>query len=279
MKLARGLQSSLLLVVLVGSSPPAVAQSKKAPHGFDQRHKGVEAGKVHKVEYDSKTVGARRKMVVYTPPGYSSRQKYPVLYLMHGLGGDQTDWTKNDAEVILDNLHAHKKIVPMIVVMPDNRSSAHPHPPEDKREESEEYNRFEGELLGDVIPFVESHYPAIAEPRGRALAGLSMGGGQALNIGLKHPDTFTWVGAFSAGGIHSKQVASLLDHPASAKPLRLLWISCGDKDSDKWGHLKKLHEDLELKGVPHVWYVDAGGEHVWPVWKNDLYWMSQRLFR
>ena len=272
-------RSLLVVAVLGGSSLPAVAQSEKAPHGFDQRHKGVAAGKLRKVEYDSKTVGARRKLVVYTPPGYSSRQKYPVLYLMRGLGGDQTDWAKNDAEVILDNLHARNKVVPMIVVMPDNRASAHPHPPQDKREEAEEYNRFEGELLGDVIPFVESHYPAIAEPRGRALAGLSIGGGQALNIGLAHPDTFTWVGAFSAGGIHPRRAAFLLDHPASAKPLRLLWISCGDKDSDKWERLKKFPEDLVLKRVPHVWHVDAGVEHVWPVWKNDLYRMSQLLFR
>ena len=134
------------------------------------------------------------------------------------------------------------------------------------------------ELLGDVIPFVESHYPVIADPNGRALAGLSMGGGQALNIGLKHLDTFAWIGSFSAGGIHNED-SLLADRPDAVKQIRLLWISCGDKDAPKWERLKKIHEDLEARKIPHVWHVDRGGEHVWPVWKNDLYWMSQLLFR
>jgi enterochelin esterase-like enzyme len=266
-------------IVLTGFSLPAVAQSKPAPKGFDHRHKGVATGKAHTVEYDSKTVGVRRKMVIYTPPGYSKASKYPVLYLLHGIGGNHTDWTKQgDAEVILDNLYAHKKIVPMIVVMPDNRAWAHPNAGGDKHQEHDEYVRFEQDLLQDVIPFVESHYPAIAEREGRALAGLSMGGAQALNIGLKHLDTFAWIGGFSAGGMPLKVSKLIPDPPAAAGQLRLLWVSCGDKDTGKWEQNRQFHEELAKQHVAHVWHVDSG-EHVWPVWKNDLYWMSQRLFR
>jgi len=270
-----------MLAVVVASAlcSTAGAQSKKAPAGFDHRHKGVAAGKVHTLEYDSKSVGVKRKMVVYTPPGYSKGSKYPVLYLMHGLGGDQTDWTKNDAAAILDNLLAHKKIVPMIVVMPDNRAAAHPRPNEDKHTEAQEYHHFDKDLLHDVIPFVESHYPVIAEPVGRALAGLSMGGSQALDIGLKHLDTFAWIGAFSAAIGPGKAAKLIPDASATATKLRLLWVSCGDKDSGKWDQNKQFHADLVKQKVAHVWHVDAGGEHAWPVWKNDLYWMSQKVFR
>jgi enterochelin esterase-like enzyme len=270
--------SMLIVAVPSGFSHPAVAQSKHAPQGFDHRHKGVAAGKAHTAEYDSKSVGARRKMIVYTPPGYSKSEKYPVLYLMHGFGGDHTDWTKEgDAATILDNLHAQKKIVSMIVVMPDNRISANPGAGKDKPQVSKDYGHFTKDLLSDLIPFVESHYPAIATRESRALAGLSMGGGDALNIGLAHLDTFAWIGAFSSPGIH-KDSKLFRDPSAAAEKLRLLWISCGNKDPKAWEKNKQLHDDLLKLKVPHVWHVDAG-EHVWPVWKNDLYWMSQRLFR
>ena len=119
-------------IVLAGFSLPAAAQSKPRRRGSIIVTKGSRRARRHTVEYDSKTVGVRRKMVIYTPPGYSKDSKYPVLYLLHGIGGNHTDWTKQgDAEVILDNLHAHKRIVPMIVVMPDNRAWA-PNPGEDK---------------------------------------------------------------------------------------------------------------------------------------------------
>ena len=191
MNRSRIIRSLLAAVVLSGFCIPVVAQSKPVPPGFDHRHKGVAAGKAHTVEYDSKTVGVRREMIIYTPSGYSTRSKYPVLYLMHGLGGNHTDWTKmGNAVAILDNLRAQKKIVPMIVVMPDNRASAHPNAGEDKQKEAKEYRRFEQDLLQDVIPFVESHYSVIAERKSRALAGLSMGGAQAAQY---RPDTPRYV--------------------------------------------------------------------------------------
>ena len=147
-------------------------------------------------------------MVIYTPPGYSKDSKYPVLYLLHGAGDDETGWTKKgSAAVILDNLYAAKKIVPMIVVMPNGfaRRAADPSgnapvPPSGRSgpRSFRDNGAFEDDLLKDIVPFVESHYAVHADREHRAVAGLSMGGGQALGIGLKHPDVFAWVGGFSS---------------------------------------------------------------------------------
>ena len=136
-----------------------------APEGFDRKREGVARGKVELVEYDSKTVGTKRKLRVYTPPGYSAEGKYPVLYLLHGIGGDENEWTKNAApDVILDNLHADGKLVPMIVVLPNGRAQ-----PNDRAEgniysHAKAFETFESDLLKDVIPFVEAKYPVKWRP-------------------------------------------------------------------------------------------------------------------
>jgi enterochelin esterase-like enzyme len=225
------------------------------------------------VEYDSKAVGGKRKMVVYTPPGFSKDTRYPVFYLLHGGGDDETGWQiKGSADVILDNLYAVKKLVPMIVVMPNGFARK---PGEKGGKAGKGTGAFEDDLLKDIIPYVESHYPVKADREHRALAGLSMGAGQSLRIGLKHLDTFAWVGAFSGGG---GGAADLIGDPAdAARKLRLLWVSCGDKDRFLKGS-EALHAALEKMKVPHIYHVDSGG-HTWPVWKNDLYLISQRLFR
>jgi enterochelin esterase-like enzyme len=249
-----------------------------APKGFDMQRDNIDRGKVETVEYDSKTVGAKRKMLVYTPPGYSKDRKYPVLYLLHGIGDDETGWVKKgSAEVVLDNLYADKKLVPMIVVMPNGRAATDVtvNTPWDKQAKA--FEAFEDDLLKDVIPYVEAHYPVQADREHRALAGLSMGGGQSLNFGLKHLDTFAWVGGFSSAP-NTKPAADLVTDPGdAAKRLRLLWVSCGDQDR-LMDISKRFHEALEEKKVPHVWHVDSGG-HEWSVWKNDLYLLSQMLFQ
>jgi enterochelin esterase-like enzyme len=237
-----------------------------APKGFDVKRDNIERGKLETVEYDSKTVGAKRKMVVYTPPGYSKDTKYPVFYLLHGAGDDETGWQqKGSAGIILDNLYADKKLVPMIVVMPNGFAKG----PKGKND------GFEDDLLKDIVPYIESHYPVLADREHRAIAGLSMGAGQSLTIGLKHLDKFAWIGGFSGGG---GKAANLLTDPETArKQLRLLWVSCGDTDKILKGS-EALHNALEEKKIPHIWHIDSGG-HTWPVWKNDLYLMSQMLFR
>jgi enterochelin esterase-like enzyme len=264
---AGGVSLALALVTSLGGQTPEPLQA--APKGFDRKRDDIPRGKVETIEYDSKAVGGKRKMVVYLPPGYAKENKYPVLYLLHGAGDDETGWQKKGAaDVILDNLYADKKLVPMIVVMPNGFARA---PNSTGRNSA-----FEDDLLKDLIPYIEAHYPVKADREQRALAGLSMGGGQSLRIGLKHLDVFAWVGSFSAGG--GGPAANLITDPeALTKKLRLLWVSCGDSDR-LLDSSKSLHTTLEEKKVPHVWHVDSGG-HTWPVWKNDLYLMSQMLFR
>jgi enterochelin esterase-like enzyme len=135
---------------------------------------------------------------------------------------------------------------------------------------------FEGDLLKDIIPYVESHYSVKTDRDNRAIVGLSMGGGQALTLGLKHLDTFGSVGGFSSA-IFGNQADLLTEASKSTKPLRLLWVSCGDTDT-LLNASKNLHTGLEEKHISHVWHIDSGG-HTWPVWKNDLYLFSQKLFR
>ncbi len=251
-----------------------------APEGFDKEREKIPRGKIETVEYDSKTVGTRRKMLVYTPPGYSDRNRYPVLYLLHGIGGEETEWQKNARpQVILDNLYAEKKLVPMIVVMPNGRARK-----KDRAEgnifapeNQQAFADFEKDLLDDVIPFVESKYSVKKNRESRALAGLSMGGGQSLNFGLGNLDVFAWVGGFSSAP-NTKNPEELVPDPAgTAEQLKRLWISCGDKD----GLIRisrDLHAYLKKNNVPHIWHVDSGG-HDFAVWKNDLYLFSQLLFR
>ena len=166
----------------------------------------------------------------------------------------------------------------MIVVMPNGRASAEPAPANPfAGNPFEAYAAFENDLLKDVIPYVESHYSVQADREHRALAGLSMGGGQSLNFGLRNLDTFAWVGGFSSAP-NTQPARSLIADPAIAKgKLRLLWISCGDKDG-LMSISKPFHEDLTQMDVPHLWHVDSGG-HTWPVWKNDLYLMAHLLFK
>jgi enterochelin esterase-like enzyme len=339
------------LLLVPAATARAEAPAAAAPPGFDTRRDGIERGNIETVEYDSKTVGAKRKMVIYTPPGYSKDSKYPVFYLLHGAGDNETGWQKKgSADVILDNLYADKKMVPMIVVMPNGfaRKPGEPagfgppgkgafpgFPPPgqilpgffqdslkltaEQKKQVEELQKdvdgkldqiltadqrkqlqqarqrgpgafgrpgfggggpgrnsaFENDLLKDIIPYVESHFPVKADREHRAIAGLSMGGGQALTIGLKHLDKFAWVGGFSSA-LFGKQADLVPDTADQGKQLRLLWLSCGDQDR-LMDASKSFHNALQQRKVAHAWHVDSGG-HTWPVWKNDLYLVAQMLF-
>jgi enterochelin esterase-like enzyme len=250
-----------------------------APKGFDVERDGISRGKLETVEYDSTTVGVKRKAQVYTPPGYSRDKKYPVLYLLHGIGGNEYEWTGNGAaNVILDNLYADKRAVPMIVVLPNGRASKDVTARDPIPKQSPAFAAFEKDLLVDLIPFIEKTYPVKADRESRALAGLSMGGGQSLNFGLNNLDTFAWIGGFSSAP-NTRPPANLIkDHAQAAKKLRLLYVGCGDKD----GLFKisaGVHKMLEENRVPHVYNVIPGGRHDFKVWKNELYHFAQRLFR
>jgi len=163
------------------------------------------------------------------------------------------------------------------VVMPNGRAAKEDRAGGDFRGQFPAFERFEDDLLQDLIPFVESHYSVHADREHRALAGLSMGGGQSLNFGLRHLEAFAWVGGFSAAP-NTKPAAELIADPASARAkLRLLWVSCGDRDR-LLNISTRFHEALNEMQVPHVWHVDAG-DHTWEVWKNDLYLLATQLFR
>jgi enterochelin esterase-like enzyme len=250
-----------------------------APKGFDVKRDGIGRGKLETVEYDSTTVGVKRKARVYTPPGYSKDKKYPVLYLLHGIGGDENEWARGGSpDVILDNLYADRKAVPMIVVLPNGRASKDLTARDPIPKQSPAFAAFEKDLLADLIPFVEKTYSVKADRESRAIAGLSMGGGQALNFGLGNLDTFAWVGGFSSAP-NTKRPADLIkDHAQAAKKLRLLYVACGDKDR-LFRISQGVHNMLEENKVPHVYNVIPGGGHDFRVWKNDLYCLATLLFR
>ena len=256
-----------------------VGKSTEPPGKYDVRREGIERGKLEMVEYDSSSIGNKRKAQVYTPPGYSRDQEYPVLYLLHGIGGDENEWVRGGSpHVILDNLHADKKVVPMIVVMPNGRAARDVTARDPIPRQSPAFAAFEKDLLTDLIPFIEKTYAAKADRESRALAGLSMGGGQSLNFGLNNLDTFAWVGGFSSAP-NTKRPADLIRDPDEARQkLRLLYVACGDKDG-LFRISQGVHKMLEENKVPHVYNVIPGGGHDFKVWKRDLYHFAQLLFQ
>jgi enterochelin esterase-like enzyme len=251
-----------------------------SPAGYDIPRNEIKKGKIDSIIYYSKTVGTKRKALVYTPPSYTRTRKYPVLYLLHGIGGDEREWLKGaQPQVILDNLYAENKLQEMIVIMPNGRAM------KDDRatgnimasDKVEAFATFEKDLINDLIPFVEKKYPVLTDRENRAIAGLSMGGGQSLNFGLGNLDKFAWVGGFSSAPNTKAPELLVPDPDAAKKKLKVLWISCGDNDG-LISFSQRTHDYLVAKGVPHIFYIEPG-IHDFKVWKNDLYMFSQLLFK
>jgi enterochelin esterase-like enzyme len=264
-----------------GSFVSAQSPVSPAAPGFDVLRTDIPHGKIDTISYNSTTVGTTRQALIYTPPGYSKDKKYPVLYLLHGIGGDKMEWLNGGhPEVILDNLYAEKKVEPMIVIMPNGRAMK-----DDSAtgnimapDKVQAFATFEKDLLIDLIPYVEKNFPALTDREHRAIAGLSMGGGQSLNFGLGNLDKFAWVGGFSSAP-NTKSPEQLIPDPAKAKEqLKLLWISCGDKDG-LLTFSKRTHEYCEANNVPHIYYIEPGGVHDFKVWKSGLFMFSQLLFK
>ncbi len=274
------------------------------PAGFNVRREDIAHGEIKVVQYDSKSLGTHRQVRVYTPPGYSTDKKYPVLYLLHGIGGNDREWIQAcHADSVMDNLLADGKVQPMIMVFPNGNASITADAVGEFPGEGGGARRgagggagagrggrgggfdgwgtpFENDLLKDIIPLIESKYSVSADRDHRALAGLSMGGGQTLNIGLVHPETFAYVGGFSSapntrefGGMSTDK---LLPDPETAKQLKLLWLACGNRD----GLIRVsqgVHKMLKDNGVPHVWNVDSHA-HDNTEWANNLYLFAQHIF-
>ncbi|WP_207423445.1 alpha/beta hydrolase [Desertivirga brevis] len=274
------LQIFFFVFLLTPFASNAQLSEKQAPQRFDSFLENIPHGTIDTVTYSSATVGTNRNALVYTPPGYKKNKKYPVLYLLHGIGGDEKEWFKNgQPQIILDNLYFQKKLSPMIVVLPNGRAM------KDDRaigniygsDKVQAFATFEKDLLNDLIPFVEKKYKVFTDRENRAIAGLSMGGGQSLNIGLGNLDKFAWVAGFSSAP-NTRNPEELLPKPEEAtKNLKLLWISCGDQDN-LMRISARMHDYLRNNKVPHIFYVEPGG-HDFKVWKNDLYMFSQLLFK
>jgi enterochelin esterase-like enzyme len=246
----------------------------------------VPHGEVHHHFYKSAVAGDDRDYYVYTPPGYdpAAKKTYPVLYLLHGYSDDASGWTAvGYANVILDNLIAQGKAKPMLVVMPlgygtmemiQHSWASWSHT--DLRDTN--FRKFSEALLTEVMPRVESEYRITKNRNARAIAGLSMGGSESLLTGLNNLDKFSWIGAFSSGGIPEdfQKDFPALDTKANQQ-IHLLWIACGTED-----HLIKINrafrEWLKTKGVKAT-EIETPGMHTWMVWRRNLAEFAPLLFR
>ncbi len=236
----------------------------------------VPHGRVSQVRFFSTTSNEWRRLFVYTPAGYdSSSEKYPVLYIQHGGGEDETGWAvQGRTDIILDNLIATGQANRMIVAMPDGNT-----------------RDFEGELLNDVIPAVEKEFRVKADAGSRALAGLSMGGIQTLNTVISHPEMFRYVGVFSSGWIASGVPAGMKTFDAgpyyemlAARPdyyneqFRVFYLTMGGQEDIAWNNCRIMKEKFDSIGIRYEYFETPGG-HTWPVWRESLYRFAPQLFK
>ena len=256
---------------------PTSAVRVPGESSWDER--AVPHGNLVEHFYESKVAGDRRSFFVYTPPGYDARagRKYPVLYLLHGFSDGSDGWsTVGRAHVIFDNLMAGKKITPMLVVMPLGYGEpAVLKGPRDPDMNRRNVTKHKETLLQEVIPQVEKSYrvkPGVAD---RAIAGLSMGGGESLYSGLTAPYTFAYVASFS-GAVPEPAMLNGLDEGINKK-VKLLWIACGKDDGLMKRNLAFI-DSLKEKKVKYVW-TETEGAHTWFVWRRNLTALAPQLFR
>jgi enterochelin esterase family protein len=256
-------------MVEVPGAPTELWEARDVPHG------AVEIN-WHK----SKVLNGETRWVwVYTPPGYEKgNSRYPVLYLFHGSNDIAGGWVlAGQANFILDNLLAEKKAVPMIVVMPYGHAVPFGSPREVQAKNTTLYEDY---VLKDVIPLVEAKYRVEPRRERRAIAGLSMGGGQALHIGFGHLDLFSSIGAFSAaipGDIETRYASAFGDAAKTNAGLKTVWIACG-KDDSLIGRSEKFTEFLKTKGIRHT-FKATDGAHTYTVWRKYLGEFAPLLFR
>jgi enterochelin esterase family protein len=249
-------------ILEIPGDPPLLSDFQAVPHGKVTLH-----------WYASNSLGRRRALQVYTPPGYDAdpTARFPTLYLFHGSGDNEATWVAHGhAHWILDNLIAQHRAQPMIVVMLDGHALA----PESPAGRGGNTAAFERDLLEDAMPLVVANYRTREDAAHRAIIGLSMGGGQSLTIGLKHPDLFAWLGGMSSS---VGNAATLIgDSAALNRQLRLFWFACGRDDS-----LLKANQDfdaaLTARNVRHQ-FVATPGNHSWPVWRGYVADFVPQLF-
>lgn len=245
-----------------------------------------EHGSLSKVWYDSPTLGINRRMFVYTPYGYEkSGEDYPVLYLLHGGGGDEDAWsTMGRARQILDNLIEKGHAKPMICVMPNGnpgqqaaRTQMLEEKPFDYRN-PETRNDYVNSLVNDIIPYIESHYRVIAKPEARAVSGLSMGGGHTTSVSVNYPGTFDYILPLSSGMRGEPAEIDPQLQKIKAAGYKLYWIGCGKDDFLAYQSSVNLDEALTRNGMEHTFFVSEGG-HTWANWRIYLNTFAPLLFK
>jgi len=255
----------------------------------------VPHGTLEKVWYPSPTLGMDRQMYVYTPSGYrSGTERYPVLYLLHGAGGDEDAWTTlGKAPQIMDNLIAAGRAKPMIVVMTNGNpgQAAAPGAGPVKVSAASQgagamgQGKFEESLVKDVIPFIEKNYRTLPGKDNRAVSGLSMGGMQTMNLADKYPETFSWYGVMSMGMTDRSRAGQQTDPELLKKNLenlrasqpKLYWIACG-KDDFLYNAATTLRKFLDDNKFPYQ-YLETEGGHTWTNWRIYLSELTPLLFK
>ena len=287
-----------------GGSKHASAVEVPEPGADYYDIRAVPHGQVREVWYDSKVTGGWRHALVYLPPDYEQQTKtrYPVLYLQHGGGEDETGWVRQGhANVILDNAIAEKRAKPMLVVMAygyARRAGQQPPDLAGKGFGSPEFRKamqdmtaaFESDVTEALIPFIDKTFRTIADRRHRAMAGLSMGGMQTFHITLNHLDLFSHIGGFSgaAGAFtlgrdldpKTDYNGVLADSGAFAKKVPVLWLGVGTAEPERMREgIRKLHASLTDAGIAHVYQESPGTDHEWQTWRRNLNDFAPRLFR
>jgi enterochelin esterase-like enzyme len=248
----------------------------------------VPHGNLSHVWYNSPSLGIYRRMYVYTPPGYDSgNSSYPVLYLLHGGGGDEDAWTAlGRANYILDNLIAQGKAKPMIIVMTNGNPwqtstlmTVPGHPPVTRENYVKFQGQFEKSLVEDVVPYIEKNYRVKAEKNSRAIAGLSMGGGHTINASIAYPGTFGYIGVFSSGIFNQNEDKETLERKfvvLKESGVSKYWVACGVDDFVMDSN-KRLLNVLDKTGLEHEYFENEGG-HTWANWRTYLSMFAPMLF-
>jgi enterochelin esterase-like enzyme len=261
-----------------------MASGIEVPFAGDGYYKVREVphGEIRITRYYSTVFHEWRRFYIYAPPGYDANPtaSYPALYILHGGGEDERGWaTQGRTDLILDNLIADGKALPMLVVMPDGNVDA---PGFDERM----LRMFEAELKRSIIPFVEENYRVEDQPESRALAGLSMGGLQTLYAGIRNTDLFSYLGVFSSGWIlpmqddlAESQYAFIKEHADDInRSLRQFWIAMGGEEDIAYNNCQAMISRFDEMQINYT-YSEYPGGHTWPVWRNNLYNFAQLLFK
>jgi enterochelin esterase-like enzyme len=242
------------------------------PAGFDAKNNNIPHGKVEiSLSYPTRNYG-QRKVTVYTPPGYSTNQKYPVVYLHHGIGGNEVSWigmgsNEGNADNIMDYMLSKQLATPMIVVMPDGNVKT----------ASDAFGAFGDVLLNDLIPWIENRYSVATDADNRAIAGLSMGGGQTFNIGFPHTDLFHYIGPYSAAPDTKPPTQTITSVATVKQAVKVIYISYGSTDSlITYGQM--YHDYFDQNGVTHIWQIEQNLGHEKTVWNRSFYNFATRIF-